>query len=148
MTTFALLPVTKKISSLIKLLFLCRRQCLNILHCVGCYNPEPPPKPCMSYEENVNTHYHVHRVEYCLTNRGRDRMAHVLQKIFSDAFCWKKMCILIQISLQFLPEGSNSKHSTLVQRMAWCQTSTKPLSKSVMTYYWCIYSNGFMQKEM
>ena len=44
----------------------------------------------------------------------------------------ENFCILIQISLQFVPKDSIVSKSVLVQVMAWHQTGKKPLSKSMM----------------
>ena len=41
--------------------------------------------------------------------------------------------ILIKISLKFVPRSSIDNKPTLVQVMAWCQTSNKPLSEAMMT---------------
>ena len=42
----------------------------------------------------------------CLNHLSLDKMAAILQTIFSDAFSWmKSFCILIKISLKFVPKG-------------------------------------------
>ena len=45
----------------------------------------------------------------------------------------KKFCILIQISLKFVPKGPIDSKSALVQVVAWCWTGDKPLPESVLT---------------
>ena len=50
-----------------------------------------------------------------LTHLPLDKMAAILQMIFSDAFVWKKsFCILIKISLKFIPKGTINNIPSLV----------------------------------
>ena len=41
----------------------------------------------------------------------------------------------IQISVKFVPRGSNDNKSALVQGMAWRQTSDKPLPEQMPTQF-------------
>ena len=47
----------------------------------------------------------------------------------------EKFCILILISLKFVPKGSNDNKSVLVQVMAWCQTGAKPLPEPMLAQF-------------
>ena len=57
-----------------------------------------------------------------VTHGDLNEMADILQTTFSNAFSWKKIMYLIQISLKFDPLGPIDKKSTLVEVMAWCWT--------------------------
>ena len=43
--------------------------------------------------------------------------------------------IFIQISLKFVPMGSNDNKSALVQVMAWRRTGDKPLPEQMLTQF-------------
>ena len=45
----------------------------------------------------------------------------------------EKICILISISLNFVPKGTIDNKSALVQVIAWCQTHDKPLAEPMLT---------------
>ena len=47
----------------------------------------------------------------------------------------EKFCILIQISLKFVPKGLIDNKSALVQAMAWRRTGDKPLPESMLTQF-------------
>ena len=52
---------------------------------------------------------------HMLTHHPLDKIAAVSQTIFSDAFSWvKKKCILIKISLKFIPKGPIDNNPALV----------------------------------
>ena len=51
----------------------------------------------------------------CIMNK----VALILQTTFSIAFPWRTLCILIQISLKFVPEGSVNNTSALVHMMMY-----------------------------
>ena len=53
--------------------------------------------------------------------------------IFKCIFMNWKCCVLIRISLEFVPKGSIDK-STLVQVVAWRRTGGKPSPESMLTY--------------
>ena len=65
-----------------------------------------------------------------LTHWDRDRMAAILQTMFSNAFSWMKM--LLNISLKFVPNGPVNNIPSLVQVMAWRRPGDKPLSEPMM----------------
>ena len=63
-----------------------------------------------------------------LTQGLLNKMEDILQTAFLIDVSWKKMFrIFIKISLKFVPEGPIDDQSALVQVMAWCWISTKPL---------------------
>ena len=47
----------------------------------------------------------------------------------------EKFCILIKISLRFVPKDPINNIPALVQIMAWRRSGDKPLTESVMTYF-------------
>ena len=53
--------------------------------------------------------------------------------IFKCFFTTEKFCILVQISLNFVPKGLID--NKLVQVMAWHQTGDKPLPELMMTQF-------------
>ena len=53
-------------------------------------------------------------------------MAAIFELIFLD-----ENCILIQISLKFVPMGSVHRMSALGKTMAWCKTCNEPLFNSL-----------------
>ena len=58
---------------------------------------------------------------------------HFTDDIFKCIVMNEKICILIRISLKFVPKGPINIKSGLVEIMAWCQTGDKPLSEPVLT---------------
>ena len=64
-------------------------------------------------------------------------MTVISQMIFSNAFQILniKYCILIQISLKFVPKDPIYDKSALVQGMAWCRTDNKPLPEPMLTQF-------------
>ena len=61
-----------------------------------------------------------------------------------DIFKWifvneKFFCILIKISLKFVPKGPIDNKAALVQIMAWCRTGDKPLPEPILTQLTDIY---------
>ena len=51
-----------------------------------------------------------------------------------DFFVWK-LWYFKQISLKLIKSGTINKRPTLIQIMAWCRTSDKPLSELMMPYF-------------
>ena len=86
-----------------------------------------------------------------LTHLPLDKMAVILQMIFSEAFAWTKSFIygswgygmrcvsfyilLIKISLKFVPRGPIDKNSALVYIIAWRWIGHKPLSEPMLTWF-------------
>ena len=77
-----------------------------------------------------------------VTHWGRDKMADIFQKTFSNAFCWMKMSefrlifhwsLFLRFKLTIFHHWFRSVNlPSLVQIMAWCLVSTKPLSEPMM----------------
>ena len=55
--------------------------------------------------------------------------------IFKHIFMNEKFCILIQISLKFVPEGPINNNPALVQIMAWRRSGDKPISEPTLTQF-------------
>ena len=55
--------------------------------------------------------------------------------IFKCIFLNENVRIFIQISLKFVPMGSNDNKSALVQVMAWRRTGDKPLPEQMLTQF-------------
>ena len=52
---------------------------------------------------------------------------------FKCIFLSEKFCILIRISLKFVPKSPIDNKQALVQVMAWRRIGDKPLSESILT---------------
>ena len=59
----------------------------------------------------------------------------VADSIFKCIFFNEKFCILIKISLKFVPKGSIDNYPALVQIIAWHQIGDKPLSEPMLTQF-------------
>ena len=55
--------------------------------------------------------------------------------IFKCIFLNEKFCIMIRISLKFVPKGPIDNKWALVQVMGWRQTGDKPLPGPMMTQF-------------
>ena len=55
--------------------------------------------------------------------------------ILSCIFINEKFCILIKISLKFVPKAPIDNIPALIQIMAWCRSGDKPLSESMLTQF-------------
>ena len=66
---------------------------------------------------------------------------HFTDDNFKCIFMNEKFCILIPISLKFVPKGLIDNMSALVQVMAWCLTGDKPIPEPVMTHF----TDAYMQ---
>ena len=60
---------------------------------------------------------------------GRHFAEDTLKRIFKN----EKSCILIRISLKFVPKRPIDKKTALVQVMAWRRTGDKPLPEPMLT---------------
>ena len=70
-----------------------------------------------------------------LTHLPLDKMAAISQIADSSAFSWQKRCILIRISLTFVPNGPIDNRLALTQVLAWRRTGDKPLSEPILTQF-------------
>ena len=74
--------------------------------------------------------------ELLLTHLPLDKMADTFaDNIFKRIFFNENVRLLIQISVKFVPRGSNDNKSALVQVMAWCRTGNKPLHEQMLTQF-------------
>ena len=63
----------------------------------------------------MRTAFQPQKAFHILTHLSLDKMAVILQTIFSDAFMWmKSFCILIKISQNFVPKGPIDNNPALV----------------------------------
>ena len=65
-------------------------------------------------------------------------------RLFADAificiFVNEKLCIMVKISLKFVPKSPIDNKPAFVQVMAWCWTGNKPLPGPMMTQFTDIY---------
>ena len=60
------------------------------------------------------------------------------EDIFKCIFMNEKFCILIQISLQFVPKGLIDNKTAVVQIMAWRRTVDKPLPETMLIQFICV----------
>ena len=65
------------------------------------------------------------------TFRPRHNGRHSADNIFKCIFTNDNVWILLNISLTFVPKGQISNIPAFVQKMAWCRSSSKPLSEPV-----------------
>ena len=60
---------------------------------------------------------------------------HFPDDIFKCIFMNETFCILIRISLKFVPKGAINNIPALVQIMGWRRTGAKPLSEAMLTQF-------------
>ena len=81
--------------------------------------------------------YNTHQYTFwwlCRLISPLDKMAAMFaDDIYKCAFMNEKLCILIRISLKFVPKSSIDNKSALVQVMAGHRKGDKPVSKSMLT---------------
>ena len=65
---------------------------------------------------------------------------HFTEDIIKCIFVNEKFCILIWISLKFVPTGPIDYKPALVQVMAWLQTGDKPLPEPILTQFTDTYT--------
>ena len=73
-----------------------------------------------------------HQESYFNTLRLRQNGRHFPDNIFKVIFIYQSFCILIKISLKFIPQSPINNIPALVQIMAWRRQGDKPLSESMM----------------
>ena len=70
------------------------------------------------------------------THHPLDKMADTFEDgIFKRIFCNENVRISIQISLKFVPRGSNDNKSALVLVMDWRRIGDKPLPEQMLTQF-------------
>ena len=75
------------------------------------------------------------RTQVINTLRMRQNGRHFPNNIFKCIFLNRNVCILIDISLKFVPEGKIDNIPALVQIMAWRRSGEKPLSDPMLTQF-------------
>ena len=72
----------------------------------------------------------------------RDKMGDILQNgchiaegVFRCIYFSEKFCIKIQISLYFVPQGSNQHYTTIVPNNGLASNSERPFSESMLVYF-------------
>ena len=73
--------------------------------------------------------------------RPRQNGFHIAENVFECVFLYQN-CILIWISLKFVPKGPTNNKPAVVQIMVWCLTCNKLLPKTMLVqftdaYMWC-----------
>ena len=71
-------------------------------------------------------------VQHLNTLRRRQNGCHFLDDIFIFIFLNKNVWILVKISLKFVPKGPINYIPALIEIMAWCRPSDKPLSEPML----------------
>ena len=56
-------------------------------------------------------------------------------------FLFENCCILIQISLKFVPNSQIDNNPVMIQLVAWHRTGDKPLSKTMMVLFTDAYED-------
>ena len=81
--------------------------------------------------------FRVHRnlMLVVVTHPTEQNGSHFADNIFKCRFLNEKFCILIQISLKFVPNGSIDNMSVWFQIMAWCRTGDKPFSEPMLSQF-------------
>ena len=72
--------------------------------------------------------FNVHITPHTLTNRGRDKMAAILQTVPSSSFFYMTF-------LKFVAKGPIDNNPALVKIMAWRRPGDKPLSEPMMVIF-------------
>ena len=92
----------------------------------------PSEKPLSLWKSNFKIHschqsydhFPNKQVAMCsLASRPGQNGRHFTDVIFKCIFMNEKFCILIWISLKFVPNGPNDNKPTLVEEIAWCRTA-------------------------
>ena len=81
------------------------------------------------------THICSNRGRYVITWRLNQNGCHFADDIFRSNSLYEICCILIQISLKFVPKGPISNKPALVKIIAPNQTGNKPLSEPVIVQF-------------
>ena len=94
----------------------------------------------MSIFHGIYCYYCILLLTYHNTLRQAQNGCHFADSIFKLISLNENFCILIQISMKFLPNGPTDNTPALFQIMAWCLTCDKPLSEAIdVLVYWHIY---------
>ena len=89
---------------------------------------------------SLPTHICVTRPQWVNSSPLGQNGHHFADDIFKCIFMNDKFCILIPISVKFVPKGPIDADPVLVQIMAWRQIGDKPLSEPMLTRF----TNAYM----
>ena len=81
------------------------------------------------------------QIPYFRSSLPEQNGCHFADNILRYIFVDKKFCILIDISLKFVPKGQINNIPAMVQIMGWHQIGDKPLSEPMMT----LFSDTYMR---
>ena len=99
----------------------------------------------MPYRLNYQTNLKLKRLvwgnELVNTLRPRQQGRHFAEKKIKCFLLNENVSIPINISLTFVPNGPVDNIPALVQLMAWCRPGDKPLSETMMLFYWRKYAS-------
>ena len=85
------------------------------------------------------TPYGIIRPQWVNSSPSGQNGRHFADYNFRCVFVNEMFCILIKISLKFVPKGPIDNNPTLVQIMAWHRIGDKPLSESMRSQFTDIY---------
>ena len=80
--------------------------------------------------------YHLSEEKWFNTSRRRQNDRHFLDDIFKRIFFNENVCILLKISLKFVPKGPVNNIPALVQKMVWRRPG-----------YWCLDPFPFVARS-
>ena len=86
---------------------------------------------------------YLFRPKYFNTSPPGQNSCHFADNIFRCIFVNEKFCILIEMSLKFVPKGSIDNNLALVHIMACHRIGAKPLSEPMLTRF----THAFMQHK-
>ena len=99
------------------------------------------PAQMASYAENVSIWWHHHTRLICPSNliavqsintsRPGQHSGQFAHSIIEFIFLYENCCILILITLKYVPKGSIDNKPALIQIMTWYQTGKGPLSEPI-----------------
>ena len=84
---------------------------------------------------NVTYITHCENMHFFYSSPSGQNGRYFADDIFKCIFINEKFCILIQISMKFVPKGPIDNKATFVQVMAWHRTGDKPLSEPMLTQF-------------
>ena len=87
------------------------------------------------------TPYDVTRPHWVDSSPPAQNGRHFADGIFRYIFVNENFCILIRISLKFVFKGPFVNNQQSVWIMTWYRPGNKPLSESMVIFYWRIYTS-------
>ena len=109
-------------------------QCSIIVsHWLGAYMKWSPHQFSRCCDGDCNSNFIQKRLLSCY-NYIYKWETRILLTTFSNKLSWMKVCILMQISLKFVPKDPIDK-LPLVQVMAWCRAGNRPLPEPKLSKF-------------